>query len=144
MRNMNEAIGLKGVPVFVRLNLDWNAEANAPNPKVSVAATEVTLHFRLSNWMSGDGNAGTLTFHGSRAWRLGPTNDEGWFMGQCRYGRTAPAWGEFYELTGDDPQRDMPGDWQVVSQPESGDRHFLFYLRDETFECVAQDWKFEK
>jgi hypothetical protein len=33
-----------------------------------------------------------LTFTGARQWRLGPTNDEGWYRGQCRYVGIAPKW----------------------------------------------------
>lgn len=73
-------------------------------------------------------------------WRLGPANDEGWDMGQCRYSKIAPRWGEFYELLGDDDLQPQPSDWIML--PGVGNRHFLFYLRDHTFECMAGEWKF--
>ena len=65
-------------------------------------------------------------------------------MGQCRYSRLAPAWGEFYELSGQDELRLAPNDWQVPAEPGVGDCHFLFYFRDETFECLAADWRFQR
>ena len=65
-------------------------------------------------------------------------------MGQCRYAGKAPAWGEFYEILGDDPARDSPDDWRVVGPDRPTLRHFLFYLRDETFECMANDWRFTR
>lgn len=73
---------------------------------------------------------------------MGDTNDEGWYRGQCRYSRIAPAWGEFYEIEGPDPLRDVPSDWHMLSPIVERTRHFLFYFRDETFECLAADWRF--
>jgi hypothetical protein len=76
--------------------------------------------------------------------RLGPTNDEAWYLGKCRYSRLAPAWGEFYEIMGPDPLIDAVDDWKVVGTSSSkANRHFLFYLRDSTFEAVAEDWTLE-
>jgi hypothetical protein len=70
---------------------------------------------------------------------LGATNDEGWYRGQCRFSRLAPSWGEFYEVAGDLLLSKCPNDWRYVSQePGRALRHFLFYLRDETFECDAR------
>ncbi len=85
---------------------------------------------------------GILRFSGCRRWRLGETNDTGWSRGQCRYSKLAPDWGEFYELVGHDPLRDLPDDWHEMAALDGTERHFLFYLRDETFECLAVDWSF--
>jgi hypothetical protein len=53
----------------------------------------------------------------------------------------APAWGEFYEVAGDLRLKDCPNDWQVVADATGLPlRHFLFYLRDQTFECDAGDY----
>jgi len=85
---------------------------------------------------------GVLRFSAVSKFRLGSTNDEGWYKGQCRYSKIAPNWGEFYELVGDDPVRDTPSDWTVLSGPADGEKHYLFYLRDNTFEAIARDWAF--
>ncbi|OAP44270.1 hypothetical protein ATC00_19290 [Sinorhizobium americanum] len=133
-------------PTFVHLNLNWNAEPNAPDPEVCTSGSTIKLRFRLNSWKPGDShrNFGFLTFKGCRKWRLGPTNDEGWFLGQCRYSKQAPGWGEFYELKGDDPLRNAPDDWQVAPCPSDGERHYLFYLREETFESFANEWAFSE
>lgn len=132
------------MPEFAKLNDGWNAEPNAPDPQVRIAGTEAILTLRLNGFQFpafGDKDAGTLRFVDCARYRLGPTNDEGRFAGQCRYGATAPAWGEFYEICGDDPLRDAPRD--RVETGGTGSRHFLFYLRDGTFEAIAGDWRFE-
>ena len=48
-----------------------------------------------------------------------------------------------------DLRTDRVTDWQTIG-PEPNEpneptdlRHFLFYLRDETFECSARDWRLE-
>ena len=131
---------------FKRLNDDWNAEPNAPYEEVTVRGTTVRLTFFLNQWdyMAGEEEKGRLTFEQCSMWRLGATNDEGWYAGRCRYGQAAPDWGEFYELLGDDDQRFTPADWHELAQLEPQARHFLFYLRDNTFECFASMWRFER
>ena len=56
----------------------------------------------------------------------------------------APAWGEFYEVSGDLRLRECPNDREYVTDVAPRPlRHFLFYLRDETFECDAAGYAFE-
>lgn len=127
---------------FLHLNDGWNAEPNDPGERVTVAADTVILSFFLNPWAykANEGETASLTFTACKKWRLGPTNDEGWYRGQCRYSGIAPQWGEFYELVGSDDVSDQPTDWQNLDAGTPGDRHFLFYLRDGTFECFAADW----
>ena len=131
---------------FVKLNDGWNAEPNAPDPVAKLIAGAVRVCFLLNPYQFSaysEGDWGSLTFGKCTRFRLGPTNDHGWYLGQCRYSGLAPGWGEFYEIVGPDPNRDSPTDWQTVSEDTLGTRHFLFYFRDETFECIAADWRFE-
>ena len=134
---------------FVLLNDGWNAEPNAPEPEVQVTDSEVTLQFLLNDgppygFEPRPDGRGSLTFSGCSEWRLGSTNDEGWYRGQCRYSGIAPAWGEFYEIVGPDPLAHLPTDWKTTNRANAGARHFLFYLRDETFECFADEWSFSR
>lgn len=130
-------------PSFAKLNLDWNAEPNAPDPRVSVDGNTAHLRFCLNHmaYAATEGEEGHLAFPDCHMWRLGSTNDEGWHRGQCRYSAYAPAWGEFYELTGPDTLSG-PQDWHELAA--DGRRHFLFYFRDQTFECFAADWHFSR
>lgn len=131
---------------FVHLNPDWNAEPNAPGERVLISGEQVILSFDLNPWAfkAREGERAELVFGDCARWRLGATNDEGWYRGQCRYSGAAPRWGEYYEITGDDPVRDLPEDWVEVSPLTSAHRHFLFYLRDQTFECMAADWRLDR
>jgi hypothetical protein len=131
---------------FKRLNEGWNAEPNAPDPHVTVSGSMVRLTFFLNPWAykAGEDEKGRLTFEHCSIWRLGSTNDEGWYSGQCRYSKVAPSWGEFYELLGEDELRLDATGWRELAQLTPEQRHFLFYLRDQTFECFASEWKFER
>lgn len=132
---------------FRKLNDGWNAQPNDPAEAVSVAGDTVALEFDLNPYAYvgfAKGERGRLTFTGCTRYRLGATNDEGWFRGQCRFSRIAPAWGEFYEVTGDLLDERI-SDWTPVpSQAPGPRRRFLFYLRDDTFEVDARDWRFER
>ena len=127
---------------FVRLNHDWNAEPNAPDVSASPDGQDVILSFYLNPWQFPEfeeEEKGVLRFSNCSQYRLGRTNDEGWYRGQCRFSTLAPAWGEFYAILGDPRSIDGPGDW-ITTQSNFGKSgtHFLFYLRDNTFECVAE------
>ncbi|MCB9961232.1 MAG: hypothetical protein R3C00_11465 [Hyphomonas sp.] len=129
-------------PTFQQLNFGWNAEPNAPEPSVEVVGQDLLLKFFLNpfqypNFTSGD--IGAIRFKACSRFRLGRTNDEGWYRGECRYSKTAPAWGEFYELVGTDEVADQPDDWVTITDGVPG-RHFLFYFRDGTFECFSDRW----
>jgi hypothetical protein len=87
-------------------------------------------------------SVGALLFRNCSRYRLGSSNDEGWYRGQCRFSGVAPSWGEFYEVTGDLRLDAIPDDWINLRPQSPLARHFLFYLRDETFECTADDWSF--
>jgi hypothetical protein len=131
------------VTKFRQLNHGWNAEPNAPDAQLSVDGADVLLSFFMNPYKYpefSDGDRGTLCLSGCARYRLGSTNDEGWYRGQCRFSKLAPAWGEFYEITGDLRLNESPNDWVQVALVAKAHHHFLFYLRDETFECDALDW----
>ena len=130
---------------FRKLNEGWDAEPDAPRPDVRAGESGVTLTFYLS--LRGqpefrEYDCGQRSFPGSWRYRLGAPNDEGWHKGHCRFGCLAPYCGDFYEVTCGLTE-DRPKDWVLVkparSQPS---RHFLFYFRDETFECDLENWSF--
>jgi hypothetical protein len=128
--------------LFVKLNDRWNAEPNAPDARATVEGRDVILDFFLNPWKFPrfrEEQRARLRFRGTWRYRLGSTNDEGWYRGQCRFSAIAPAWGEFYEVRGDLRLDECPNDWKVVGPIEGRPlRHFLFYLRDETFVC---EWR---
>lgn len=130
-------------PSFLPLDQGWRAEPNAPSPRVRVIGSVLTLSFLLDRSASRaeEGEVGSILFAGCSRWRWDDTNEEDWLAGSGRYRASAPEWGRFYELVGDDPDRDRVA-WHPLPLDSAGDRHFLLYLRDETFECLADRWSF--
>jgi hypothetical protein len=127
---------------FQKLNEGWNAEPNAPSPSVEVHGKDVLVKFFVNPWQFPEfkeDEIAILRFVRCERYRLGSTNDEGWYLGQCRFSKLAPNWGEFYLVQGDAELLDVPKDWRSVRPQSRAGRHFLFYFRDETFECVAED-----
>ena len=133
---------------FTKLNTNWNAEPNAPQVEVRMGASILVVSFLLNSFVFpefGEHDRGELTFVDCWRYRLGPTNNEGWWKKQCRFSQCAPAWGEFYEVAGDLLLEWLPVDsWYCCGSPAvSNSRHFLFYFRDQTFECDAAAWDFK-
>jgi len=99
---------------FTKLNEGWNAEGGAPYPEVHRDESGLRLAFFLrAGGEIRDYDRGELLFPKCWRYRLGPTNDEGWERGQCRFRCLAPLWGDFYELTGD-LLEDRIDDWIEV------------------------------
>jgi|GEM_PF-1017497 len=128
-------------PRFHQLNEGWNAEPYTPNPVIEIQGQDLVLKFLVNAFQFAEfeeGEIGVLRFVRCERYRLGPTNDDGWYSGQCRFSKLAPEWGEFYMVQGDAALLEAPQDWQIISPSTGGGRHFLFYFRDNTFECVAE------
>jgi len=63
-------------------------------------------------------------------------------MGHCSFRCLAPEWGDLYEVTGD-LRESGPKNWFLLKPTRTElSRRFLFYFKDETFECDAESWSF--
>ena len=132
--------------IFIKLNEKWNAEPNAPDPKIEIKGNDLQLSFFLNYMVFNDvteEDIGILIFRNCIKYRLGYTNDEGWYKGQCRFSKIAPEWGEFYEIIGDGLFEKSPNDWKEIINKVMNPKHFLFYFRDDTFECIAEKWEYK-
>jgi hypothetical protein len=131
---------------FKQLNLDWNAEPNAPSPRVSVLDGNVTLAFYMNSFQFPgfkEGDVGYVRFGNCWRYRMGVVTDDVWFRGGCRFSKLAPSWGEFYEVSGDLRLKWCRNDWQQVGTRSEDQKHFLFYFRSEEFEVDAEWWSLE-
>ena len=129
------------LPAFEKLNVDWNANPNAPNPQAIAAGKDLLVSFAPNTYLH-QHNEGvsqiSLTFQECSRFRITPVNDHGWYGGQCRFSGLAPAWGEFYEITGN--TRDAMDITPWTELTGQGQRHFHFYLRDNALEIKAEGW----
>lgn len=126
---------------FFQLNEGWNAEPNAPEPAIEIQGPDLLLSFYVNAFQYyefEEEEIGILRFVHCERYRLGSTNDEGWYQGQCRFSKLAPAWGEFYLVQGDSALLNAPQDWKTVGPASGHGQHLLFYFRDNTFECVTE------
>jgi hypothetical protein len=148
---------------FKKLNEGWNGAPNGDDPQVVIDGKNLIFEFRLNDLMYPqykNAEKGILHFSSCWRYRLGSPSSDGWFRGQCRFSHLAPKWGEFYEVKGElmpefkgesnyvlDEKFAMhlvwePLEWITLASEVNCSRHFLFYLRDQTFECDATDWNF--
>ena len=89
---------------FKKLHEDWDAQPGAPEPNVRTDEPGLTLTFFRNvslNSKFRDYDRGEIFFPNCWRYRLGYPNDAGWYRGHCRFRCWAPAWGDFYEVTGD-------------------------------------------
>jgi hypothetical protein len=134
---------------WTKLNTRFDAEPNAPDPRVSAQGDVVRVRFSLNPFIWDDvqdGDEAELVFEGATMYRLGSTNDEGFYRGQCRFSKTGIAWGDFDELSESNWQHSFPADRIAISEPKDTTalKYYLFYFRDETFECIAQRYEFRR
>ncbi len=130
---------------FTRLNNGWNAEPNAPHIQLQVKDDTLSLSFLANPYQFpefADGQTIRLRFFNVWRYAIGDVNDEGWYLGQCRFSNLAPSWGEFYEVSGDLKLDQFNAEWHFISESsQEGRRHFLLYFRDNNFECDAVSWQ---
>jgi hypothetical protein len=131
---------------YKQLNIDWNAEPNAPEVKMTVEYSTVTLEFFLNYFVYDNfqkDEKGILTFNRVHKFSLNSMNDEGYFRGQYRYKHSDLPYGEFYEI-----ESDWENDFHknnLVLLPiieRKLLKHFIFFFKDNTFECVAESYEF--
>lgn len=131
---------------FRQLNEGWNAEPNAPGPKVEWHGNDLRVSFLMNAFefpVYCADDLGVITFTDCARYRMGNLNDEAWCRGEGRFSGITHRWGEFYEVRGDLRLDALPDDWKSRTREIEGRNHYLFYFRDEDFECDARGWKIE-
>lgn len=129
---------------FTRLTTDWNADPNSPDVELSVVGNNVTLDFSLNYFVYDNFNEGDkarLTFINCHKYSFNTMNDEGYYYGQYRYKYTELPWGEFYELNSK-WETDFPLSFTILNQDKNRQlKHYIFFFKDNTFECVAENYE---
>lgn len=130
---------------YTQLNIDWNADPNSPETSIKVEGDTIILDFYLNYFLFDEfkeGDKGQLTFYNCHKYDFDGTNDEGYFLGQHRYKYTDLPYGEFYQLN-TNWQTDFPKNSKILNPDiNSKDlKHFVFFFKENTFECVATEYK---
>ncbi|PWD99698.1 hypothetical protein [Marinilabilia rubra] len=131
---------------YKKLNTNWKAEPNSPRPEIMEEEDGIRLTFDLNSLdfeHIDEGEKGTLEFKDVCKYRLGTTEEE-FHKGQFKNSNDQLPLGEFYELKNSKWEKNFPDD-EVLINPSvktKGLRHFILFLKDETFECIAKDFEF--
>jgi hypothetical protein len=131
----------------IRLNTNWNAEPNAPRVKIFIDNNTITLEFFLNYFTYKEfkeGDRCRLRFKNCHKYSFNGMNDEGYYREQYRYKYTELPWGEFYKLE-TDWQTDFPTEHSILSNLINPNElnHYIFFFKDNTFECVAESYETE-
>lgn len=134
---------------YIKLNDNWNADPNSPEPAIHIKDKELYLEFYLNHYIYPhikEGQKGVLVFSDCYMYRLGSPNDHGFYLKQYRYSPDDIKWGEFYKLIDSNWKNDFPAD-KIVSNKNLKNvdnlKHYLFFFRDNTFECIAKSYNFK-
>ena len=134
-------------PTYIKLNLDFDAEPNAPSPEISINDSTLILKFLLNPFLWDDvedDEQAELRFNDVLKYRFGgPGSDN--FSDFRYYDKGIDNYG-FYQLKNSNWTKDFPLDEKVISkEPNSSNdnfKHYVFFFRDNTFECIAEGFKF--
>jgi len=132
---------------YKKLNIDWNAEPNAPEVKLKIEGDKLKISFYLNPFIYDnvyDEDKGELIFTDCFKYSFNSCNDTGYYLGQYRYNDDILPWGEFYELQ-HDWEKDFHKDFEILNPLHDKEqlRHFIFFFRDNTLECIARDFEFK-
>lgn len=132
---------------YKKLNDTWNAEPNTPEVKLIVEKTSVSLIFYINTFLFEnfkEDQKGILTFKSVHKFSLNNKNDESYYQGKYRYKNSKLPWGEMY-LLDSNWSNDFHENHLIIlpfNKNLINHKHFIFFLKDNTFECVAESFEF--
>ena len=122
--------------------IHWNADPVSPEIGLEVDGIDLIMdiylnHFRFDRYQEGD--KVKIRFKNCAEYSLNTCNDEGYFYGQYRTNHNELPWGEFYEIKSE-LDKELPNPIEKIQTNNSDKKHFIFFFKDETFECLASDY----
>ncbi|MBC5864685.1 hypothetical protein [Flavobacterium turcicum] len=130
---------------YIQLTTDWNADPVSPEIELSLDGENLIMdiylnHYVFENFKEGD--KAKILFKNCAEYSLNTCNDEGYYYGQYRTNPNKLPWGQFYEIkSGLD--RNMPNPIVKIDSNNFYTKHFIFFFKDETFECLASEYELE-
>jgi hypothetical protein len=127
---------------YIQITNDWNADPVSPEIELKVDGIDLIMdiylnHFQFDKYQEGD--KVKIRFKNCAEYSLNTCNDEGFYYGQYRIKPTELEWGEFYEIKSGLDRR-LPNPIKKIQNDNSDKKHFIFFFKDETFECLASDY----
>lgn len=129
------------------LTTDWNADPNSPEVELMVEGNTVMLDFFVNYFVFDkfkEGDRARVTFLNCLKYSFNSMNDEGYYREEYRYMHTDLPWGEFYILDTNWATDFPAGCTVLIGVPEKLKlNHYIFFFKDNTFECVAENYQLE-
>jgi hypothetical protein len=130
---------------YVQITTDWNADPVSPEIDLKVNGIDLIMDIYLNNYRFDqykEGDKVKIRFKNCAEYSLNTCNDEGFYYGQYRIKPTELEWGEFYEIK-KGLDRNLPNPIVQITNDNSDKKHFIFFFKDETFECLASEYDLE-
>lgn len=127
----------------LQITTDWNADPVSPEIELKIDGIDLIMEIYLNHYQFNQFNEGDkvkIRFKDCAKYSLNTCNDEGYNYGQYRIKPTELVWGEFYEIK-NGLDRNMPHPVVKIQNDNQERKHFLFFFKDETFECLASDFE---
>lgn len=130
-----------------KLNKNWSAEPSVPPETIKQTDDGIEVNFVLNSLpyeYIEDGEKGKLEFYDVFAYRKAASNSEEISKRKIPLKVDQIPLGDFYELLDSKWKTDFPTDKIIVDETKktSKHRHFIFFLKDATFECLASDFSY--
>ena len=130
---------------YFQITSGWNADPVSPEIELQIIDNGLTMEIFVNHLIFDDfeeGDKARITFENCSIYSLNHCNDEGYFDGQYRTNPNELPWGEFYEIKSGLDRR-FPEPITELKKDLQHQRHFVFFFKDETFECLASSYMIE-
>ena len=128
---------------YEKININWNADPNAPEPIVWIKDGNLIVDFFLNYFVYDqfkEGDRAQIIFSNCSKYSLNHCNDEGYYRGQYRTNPNELPWGEFYEIK-DGLDNNFPEPLVQLTKPTQSTKHYIFFFRDHTLELNAENFE---
>lgn len=128
---------------YEKLNTDWNADPNSPEPISWVREGNLVVDFFLNHFdydQFQEGDRARLTFKNCSRYSLNFCNDESYYRGQDRTNPNNLPWGEFYKIT-KGLEQNFPEPIEKIKNPGLSDHHYILFFKDHTLELLAGNYE---
>lgn len=142
---------------LIKINRDYASDPNLAIPMLRIYDNWISLHFPLNYYIFPfhENSKAIIRFENCLMFRSGDPNDEGFYG---KNNNTRWKYEDFSYVEVDDFYVVENSDWQTnfgpdayinqnlmkdLSIPKEKYKHFVFFMKEGTFECVATDYKEE-
>ena len=132
--------------ILKKINTNYGSDPNIAEPTLRLDENNLKLVFPL-NYMLFDfkeGQKATIEFKNVTAFRCGTPNDEGFDLNDNKVWNREDIgkidWHSFYEVTGA-PKEYLDSFYKIDDQDFSDLKHYVFFMKEGTFECLAKSYK---